>query len=181
MESFTFYFLMTELYRKATDFTKTNGQESSFWLPFSNLFCSPNLCTVLGSISTMMLHSNYHGHPHLVPVFNSLLSVNLTGIKMNHPIHIHPSHSILPSILFCTPSAHCLTQQCLWITCFSSSLTLLSRLKSRHLIQGLTLDPDASLPPSWSYFKEVIAALCPLKVTFPSPLRRLKIRIDPSS
>lgn len=160
---------------------KRMAKNHHFDSPFPICFVPPNLCTVLGSISTMMLQSNYHGHPHLVPVFNSLLSVNLTGNKMNHPIHIHPSHSILPSILFCTPSAHCFTQQCLWITCFSSSLTLLSRLKSGHLIQGLTLDPDASLPPSWSYFKEVIAALCPLKVTFPSPLRRLKIRIDPSS
>lgn len=62
-----------------------------------------------------------------------------------------------------------------------SVLCSFARSKSGHLIQGLTLDPEASLPPSWSYFKDVMAALCPLKVTFPSPLRRLKIRIDPSS
>lgn len=93
-----------------------------FWLSFSNLFCSLRLCTVLDSIPTM-LHNNYHGKPYLILVLNRLSSENMTGNKMNRPIHTHPS------ILFCTSSACCFTQQFLWTTCFSISLTLLYQSK----------------------------------------------------
>lgn len=142
-----------------------------FWLSFSNLFCSLRLCTVLDSIPTM-LHNNYHGKPYLILVLHQRTWQETKWTAQFTPIHLYYFVHQVPAVLpnnFCEQLALALV------------FHFFTRAKSGHLIQGLTLDPDASLPPSWSYFKEVTAALCPLKVTFPSPLRRLKILIDPSS
>lgn len=118
-----------------------------FVSPFQTFFSS--LCTALGSTSTMMLYNSCHGHPYLIPILNRLLSNNMTRNKRNLPIHTHRSHLFLPSILFCTPNAHSFTQT-IFVNNLLQHKTYIPLLgsKSGHLTQGLTLDPDASLPPS---------------------------------
>lgn len=51
-------------------------------------------CTVLSSTSTMVFSNSYQRHPRLVPIPNRLLAENVTGNKMNLPIHTHPPPSI---------------------------------------------------------------------------------------
>ena len=132
MESFTFYFLTDNWgIRKWDILPKWMAKKHHFASAFPVLH--PPTCVLfwVGKCTTMS-HGNYHGQPHPVPIFYRLYSENLTGNKTDHPVQIHPSHSILPLILFCTQSAHCFSQQFLWTTCFSLfSLMLLCQIKVR--------------------------------------------------
>ena len=150
-----------------------NGQEASFWLCLSSMSHLPTCILFWVGKYTMMSQVIIMDSLILFLYFigfNQRIWQETKWTTQFKSISLYTTiNTIVSANNFCEQPASALV------------LCSFARSKSGHLIQGLTLDPEASLPPSWSYFKDVMAALCPLKVTFPSPLRRLKIRIDPSS